>query len=155
MKRTPMIVPFLALSFGCYAQSAQPSATPDEVKYFTFVLMQVASLDHSPDGIRSFGVSFVQQFGLNADEATTVHSAGQTLNAFLQTLRRTQQSIMAGKATLSAADADALSALTTQRQELIASLANQILNSVRPATANLLRAQGGILSGLNAAQGVQ
>jgi uncharacterized protein (DUF885 family) len=145
----------LGMSYGCYAQATQPPATPDELQYLSFMLMEVASIDHSPDAIHNFGGLLVQQFGLSADEAVVIHTAGQTLNSLLQTLRQSQRSIMAGKTALSAADASALAALAAQRQELISTLANQILNSVRPGTANLLRAQGHVLAaGLKAAQGV-
>ena len=53
---------------------------------------------------------------------------------------------MPGRSGLTPADAAALSALDAQREQKIESLANRILNSVRPATAARLRAPGRVLA---------
>ena len=117
--------------------------------------MNVGSIDHSPDAIQSFEALVAKQIGLNSQESAVIHSAGQTLNALLKTLRSSSQSITAGKTTLTPTDGAALAALSAQREQLIVSLANQILNSVRPNVANALRAQGNILATVpNATKGV-
>ena len=51
-----------------------------------------------------------------------------------------------GGGTLSPAASSALSALSAQREALIVSLTNQIVNSVRPETAARLRMAGTIVA---------
>jgi len=68
------------------------------------------------------------------------------LNALLKQINTETRAIIQGKSALSSTDAAALSALTSQREQLIAALSNQILNSVSPATAARLRAPGQMLN---------
>jgi hypothetical protein len=56
------------LSGICLAQTQAP-ATPDELKYFHFMLMNLASLDHSSTSVSAYESSLVLQFGLNSQEA--------------------------------------------------------------------------------------
>lgn len=146
MKLSRYVFVLLTFCCGCYAQGSKAPVTSAELQYFRFVLMNVGSIDHSPDAIQSFEALVAKQIGLNSQESAVIHSAGQTLNALLKTLRSSSQSITAGKTTLTPTDGAALAALTAQREQMIVSLTNQILNSVRSSVANTLRAQGNILA---------
>jgi hypothetical protein len=128
------------------AQTAQPPATAAELKFLRFLLLNVGSLDHSPDAIASYENSLVKQFGLSAQESTAIHSAGQTLNTALAQLRQSTQALVAGKTVLSPTDIATLQSLNAQREQTIESLANQILNSVSAITAARLRTPGHILA---------
>jgi hypothetical protein len=138
---------FVCVCCGCYAQGPQPAATADELRYFRFMLMNVGSIDHSPKAIDAYEASLVKQFGLNTQESAAIHAAGQRLNALLTQLRPSSKAVVNGKKNLSAADATALSALSDQREQLIATLANEILNAVRPETAARLRTPGHMVAG--------
>ena len=136
----------LLLSGVCFAQTSQPPATPDEVRYLRFMLLNVASLDHSPDAIKAYEDSLVKLHGLNAQESAAIHSAGRSLNGLLAQLRQSTRAIVANKTLLSDADKAALDNLDAQREQAIVNLANQVLNSVRAQTATRLRAPGHILA---------
>ncbi|MBZ5728804.1 MAG: hypothetical protein LAP87_27970 [Acidobacteriia bacterium] len=126
----------------------------NDLQYFRFMLTTIAGLDSSPDAVKMVEDSLIQHFGLNDEEFAVVRAAGQQLKPLLQQLRQSSTSIAQGKVSLSAADSAALAALDTQREARIAALSNQILNSVRPATADRLRIPGQVLSrALNSAQG--
>ena len=110
------------------------------------MLMNVGSIDHSPAAVAAYETSLVKQFNLSAQESAVIHSAGQTLNVLLTQLRQQTAAITGGKQTVLSANAKALATLTAQREELIATLANQILNSVSTATAARLRTSGHIVA---------
>jgi hypothetical protein len=135
----------LLVSGACFGQTAQLPATPSELKYLRFLLLNVASLDHSPDAVAAFESSLVLQFGFSTQESAAVHSAGQTMKTTLVQLRQSTQTLVAGKTTLAPGDLTALASLNAQREQAIATLANQILNNVRPITATRLRSPGHIL----------
>jgi len=137
----------LVISSVCFGQAVtQPPATADEVKYLRFLLLSVASLDHSPDAVKSYEDSLVLQFGVSPQESAVIHSAGQTLNTLLAQLRQSTQTLVAGKTVLAPADITALANLNGQREQMIVTLANQILNSVSSTTATRLRAPGNIMA---------
>lgn len=137
---------FVLFCCGCYAQVAQPLATTDELSFFRFMLMNLASLDHSPKAIDAYEASLVKQFGLNTKESATIHAGAQRLNSLLAQLRQSSKATVNGKKDLSSADTTALSALADQRDQLINILANEILNAVRPETAARLRAPGQVVA---------
>jgi hypothetical protein len=126
--------------------AAQPPATPEEIQYLRFLLLNVASLDHSPEAIKSYEDSLVRHFGLNNNESAAIHTAGQTLKPVLAQHRQSSRTIVAGKSVLSPVDSEALANLDAQREQTIVNLANQILNSVSPAVADRLRVPGHILA---------
>jgi hypothetical protein len=97
------------------------------------MLLNVASLDHSPDAIKAYEESLVLQFGLSTQESSAIHSVGQTLNTTLAELRQSTQSLVTGKSTLAPADITALASLNAQREQMVETLANQILNAVSPS----------------------
>ena len=138
---------FLLVSCGCYAQGSQPAATADELQFSRFMLMNVGSIDHSPKAIEMYETSLVKQFGLNTQESAVIHAAGQRLNALLQQLRQQSQAVVRGKSALATQDAVALAALSDQRDQLIATLSNQVLNAVRPEVAARLRTPGHVIAG--------
>ena len=129
------------------AQAPQPLATVDEMQYLRFMLMNLASLDHSPDAIQRFEDGLVKHFGLDKQETTMIRGAANELNGLLKQLRQSSRAIVPGRAGLTPADAAAFSKLGAQREQMIGSLANRLLNSVRPVTAARLRAPGRVLAG--------
>jgi len=135
------------LCCGCYGQNSQAPATASELKFFRYMLMSVASIDHAPQAVAAYEASLTKNFGLTAQESAVIHAAGQQLNTLLKQIRAEEQAITHGKPLLSAADANALANLTSQRDQMIATLSNEILNSVNPATAARLRAPGKMVSG--------
>jgi len=137
------------LAGACLAQSQAP-ATTDQLQYFRFMLMNLASLDHSPSAVTAFGNHLAPQFGLNSQESAQIQSAAQQLATLLLQIRASAATITAGKTVLSDADAASLAALSSQREQLITTLANQILNSVRPETAARLRMPGQIVAAATA-----
>jgi hypothetical protein len=137
----------LFLCSCCHAQGNQAPATPDELQYFRFMLMNVGSIDHSPGAIKNYEDGLVRQFGLNNQESALIHAAGQRLNALLRQLRQSSQSITHGNRNLTGEDGKALQALIDKRDELIQTLSSEILNGVRPAAAGRLRSPGAIVSG--------
>jgi hypothetical protein len=139
-------VVLLLAAGACFAQPPQAPASVDEMQYLRFLLMNIASLDHSPDAIQRFEDGIGKQFGLNKEEAAVIRAAGNELNALLKQLRQSSRAIVPGKSGLTPADSVALSRLAEQREQMIQSLANRILNSVRPVTAARLRAPGPILA---------
>jgi len=132
----------------CRGQTAQPAATPDELKFFQFMLMNLASIDHSPDAVTSYSKLLGRQFGLNDTETGILNSAAVTLRTQLQQIRSSTTNIVSRNQVLSAADRAALQALIINRNQLVQTLANQILNSVRPITATRLRMPGHIMANI-------
>jgi hypothetical protein len=137
----------LLVPLACLAQTTQAPATPDELDYFRYTLMNIASIDHDPAAAKTFEASLVKHLGLNPQEAGVIHGASQELAALLQQLRRSAVRIVGAGKQLTSADTAALSDLTNQREQLIATLANRILNSVRPEVAARLRHPGQFAAG--------
>jgi hypothetical protein len=147
----------LLISGACFAQAPPPPvAAPQQVasfeqmKYLRFILLNVASLDHSPDAIQAFEDHLVLLHGLNAQESLAIQSAGQALKPLLAQLRQAGLAAVAGKQVLSPAGIATLQALNAQREQKIVDLAAQLLSSVRPETAARLKMPGKIM----ASQGV-
>jgi hypothetical protein len=115
---------------------------PSEQEYLRFILLNIASLDHDPEGIKVFERQLVKQFGLNTRESESIHAAGQALKPLLDQNRRTGRTMAAGARALSPSDLAVLQELDAQREQRIAALANQILSEVRPLTADRLTAAG-------------
>jgi hypothetical protein len=130
----------------CAGQTTQAPVNPNELMFFRFMLMSVGSVDHSPEAAAAYEASLVKQFGLSAQELAVIHSAGQQLNVLLKQINTETRAITQGKPALSSADAAALASLTSQREQMITTLSNQILNSVSPTTATSLRAPGQMLN---------
>ena len=131
----------LLFSGACFGQTAQPPATPAELKYLRFLILNVASLDHSPDAIKSYEDSLVLQFGLNPQDSVAIHSAGPNHKYDACPAPAVHQTLVAGKT--------ALRRTISRRSKLQCAaraghrtLANQILNTVTPVTAARLRPPG-------------
>jgi hypothetical protein len=137
---------FALFCFGCFAQATQSPATAEELQFFRFMLMNVASVDHDQGAIEAYESSLVRNFGLNTQESAIIHGAAQRLKALLQQVRRESQRILQGKKAFSEDDAAALKGLIDRREELVATLSNEILNAIRPETAARLRAPGHIVA---------
>jgi hypothetical protein len=141
---------------SCFAASAEKSGLPASChcaaachrrgnKFLRFLLLNIASLDHSPDAIKAYEESLVLQFGLSTQESAAIHSAGQSLNTALAELRQSTKTLVS-KPVLAPADVAELTSLNMQREQTIWTLANQILNSVSATTATRLRSPGHILA---------
>jgi hypothetical protein len=133
----------------CQAQpnlTSPPAVSPQELRYLRFMLINVASLDHDPKAIAAYEDSLVKLHGLSTQDSAVIHSAGQTLHTALAQNRQSANAITAFRTTLLPSDLAALAALDAQREETIATLASQILNTVSPAVALRLRTAGHILS---------
>jgi hypothetical protein len=135
----------VAVCIVLYAQPPPP-VIPEELQYLRFVILNIASLDHSTDAVKSFEDMLVKQLGLNAQESAIIRAAGQSLKPVLAQHRQTARGIVTGKASLTAADRAALAALDTEREQMILDRANQILNTVRGATAGRMKSAGRIAS---------
>jgi hypothetical protein len=147
MKSFQRCVVALLAAGACFAQAPQPPATPDEMQYLRFMMMNLASLDHRPDAIQKFEDGLVKHFGLIQQETAAIRAAANELNALLGQLRQSSRAIVPGRAGLTPADKAAFSQLAAQREQKIESLVNRVLNSVRPETAARLRAPGHLLAG--------
>jgi hypothetical protein len=106
------------------------------------VLLNVGSVDHSPDAVKTFEDAVVKQFRLNAQETAALRAAGQSLNGLLTRHRQITRPIAERKGGPTQADRALLVNLGVEREQLIANLANQLLNTVGPAAAGRLRAPG-------------
>jgi len=133
-------VPVMLLASAICLGQAPP--VPSEQQYLRFILLNIASLDHDPEGIKAFESHLVKQFGLNAQESASIHAAGQALRPLLDQNRRAGRTIAAGKRVLAPGDLAALRDMDAQREQRIAVLASQILSDVRPVTAARLTAAG-------------
>ena len=130
------------ISGVCQAQTPQPPVTADELQYLRFVLLNVGSVEHSPDAVQTFQDAVVKQFRLSAQEAAALRAAGQSLNGLLARHRQMTRPIAERKGGPSQADRALLANLGAECEQLIANLANQLLNTVGPAAAARLRAPG-------------
>ena len=143
MKSIRKVVPLLfAVLFTIGAQQTQSFPTPSELQYFRFILINLASPEHSAETNRLFENGLVKQLGLNDQEKALIHSASQGLTSTMVSLRKSAAEVSAGKTTLSPADSSKLATLNGQLDQAVLQLGTQILNGVRPLTADRLRFQG-------------
>ncbi|MBL8232859.1 MAG: hypothetical protein JNL98_30450 [Bryobacterales bacterium] len=99
----------------CAGQGSQAPASPDEMKYLRFVLMQLGAIDGHPNSRQACEYNLVRQFALSDAEVAALRAAGQELQVLLVQLRQSVRAIPQGRAALSAADKATLRALTAQR----------------------------------------
>lgn len=147
---------FLIIALGTpvgFSQSPQPPPTESELGYFRYILMSVGSPTYARDFVSSVEDAVASQANLNAQEREVVHSAGLSFRAVLEGLNRSASAIAAGKEELSSDDLDALAALRASRDAAVLEIASQILNSVRPETADRLRVPGRIVATATGARG--
>jgi hypothetical protein len=139
------IASILLICSAALAQSQAP-ASANELKYFRYLFRTLGSIDYSSSFIQNFESAVIAQFGLNAQEAAMLDSAGQSFRSVLASTRTSAISILSAKTSLTSADGAALAALKAQQDQMVQTLANQLLNSVRPQTAVRLRAPGDLMS---------
>lgn len=106
-------------------------ATPEELQYFRYLLMTIGSPDYSRDAIDKTEGALAYQFGADAREAGVIHAAGARLRTILTEMR-------------GAGAAAAMAELDARREQAIAELTGQILESIRPETAARMRMPGRI-----------
>lgn len=140
---------FFATCVVAGAQAPQPPASPADLDFFRYLLLTIGSPDYDPAAIQMYEDSLGSLFGLNQKEAAVIHAAGQSFRTTLLQIRQSTNAITRGKTSLSTADQTALSNLVAQREQAVASLANQILTSVTPQTAAQLRVPGKIVGARN------
>jgi hypothetical protein len=136
----------LLVSQVLVAQAAQPPATPQEVEYLRFILLNVASLDHDPKAISSYEDSLVKLHGFSKQDSAALHAAGQTLHALLLQQRQANQALVGTNKSLPASAIAALQKSDKDRERTIVDVANNVLNSVSPEVASRLRAAAHNLS---------
>jgi len=124
----------LALFAGAAALAQSAQVTPNQLHYLRHLLLILGSPDASPNSVSMREHSLAIQFALNAQEVTAIDSAAKQYGALLLKIR---QAVSA-----SPGDQAAMATLISTRQQTEETLANQILTSVRPSTANQLRFVG-------------
>jgi len=82
MRQTKVIrsgcVALLFASISCFAQATiQPPATADHLRFLSFLLERMGSIDHDARGKVHYEDSLVRQFGLNPQEVAVLRAAGQ------------------------------------------------------------------------------
>jgi len=122
----------LLAGVGAFAQSTQ--VTPNQLHYLRHLLLILGSPDASPNSVSMREHSLAIQFALNAQELTAINAAAKQYGALLSKIREAVSA--------SPGDQVAIAALVSTRQQTEETLANQILSSVRPSTANQLRFVG-------------
>jgi hypothetical protein len=149
------------VAFGSASgQPAVSSATADELGYFRFLFMNVASFDNAsdtlktPEHTKSFEQHLTIALGINAQESAVIHAAAAAYGATLQRTAAVRNRITDGKTYLSPSDNAAIASLNAQVESELASQANWLLSSVRPETATRLRVPGHIVAAAQA-KGVQ
>jgi hypothetical protein len=139
------ILPTIAICISGYGQATQAPATPDELNYFRFILLHLGELN-SPSAVATYEAQLARNFALNAQEVAVIDAAARDMASTLGQIRTSLNTITAGKTSLLPSDNAAAAQLSAQREQKIASLANQILNSVRPEAATRLREPGHIVA---------
>jgi len=143
MKRLMIVSTFLLFHFNGDAQSQITTpATPDQVEFLRYVMSSIASPFIDPQVAKMNAADFVILFGLNSQEETVLQTAGQAFATAINNFRSQEDTITTGNKPISEPDRAAISAAATQLNTTVSALANQILASVRPGTANLFRQQG-------------
>jgi hypothetical protein len=121
------------------------AATTQQLDYFRFMLLNLGHLS-DPVAIQRFEKHLSLQFGLNQQEVAQIDSAGHQMRSLLDQIQQSLAAIPPGTAGASPSAATQVANLTAQREAMIATLTNQILSSVRPETAALLRTPGTIVA---------
>jgi hypothetical protein len=124
---------------------AAPPATPEVLDYFRFVLLNLGHLSDAAE-IQHFESHLTIQFGLNQQEVTQIDSAGQQMRTLLMQIQQSLATIAPPGVAPSPSAAAQVANLTAQREAMVATLANQILGSVRPETATRLSKPGYIVA---------
>ena len=132
----------IACCVGAWAQGGQAPATTQELSYFRFMLLNLGHAGSS--SVRQQAEAHLAvQFGLNQEEIGIIDGAAQQMASLIQQANRT---LAATNSSASGPDPATVSTLTVQREQMIVTLAAQILNSVRPETAVQLRSPGHIVA---------
>lgn len=145
----------LTLSSASGQQPIQPLATADEIDLFHSLLISIADPSIDPKMAKQNEIHMVLQYGLNEQEAAAFHSVGQWFASAMNTFRAKRRTILAGKTIPSSADELALAAVSEELEQGIASVTNQLLNSLRPGKAALLRSHSQFVGPATAAARAQ
>jgi hypothetical protein len=137
----------LLLGASRWAEATQAPATAGELTYFKFLLTELAGPLSTPSSVKITEQILAVQFGLNEHELSVIDSARLQMQPVLRQAREATQALVAGKQTLAQSDLAALAAVDTKMDQQIATIANAILNSVRPETAARLRVPGQLVTG--------
>src|SRR5215471_13472975 len=107
-------IAILFVSSICTAQPPQTvaatpvQATTRDLQYVRFIILNIASLDHSSQSIQDYENSLVKLFGLGSQESTAIHNAATNFKPVLSQYRQSAQAIIAGRSALSQSDLAAL-----------------------------------------------
>jgi acyl-coenzyme A thioesterase PaaI-like protein len=132
-------------------QLTPPAATSDEIDFFHYLLISIADPAIDPNMAKQNEVSLVRLYGLNAEEAAAFHAAGERFASAMTDFRNKRRTILAGKVIPNAADEAALTAVSSELEHGIAASTNELLNSLSPGKAVLLRLQGHLIAQTSAA----
>lgn len=134
----------------CCVLSAQQSTQPlpptqYQIKFIRHLLVSIGNSDRDPNISKMNIDGIVLLYGLNEQEAAAIEMAGRSFTSALTSFQRSRTAVVSGKETLTEADNASIMALSSKLDETVRSLASQILTSVRPERATLLRLQGDLL----------
>jgi hypothetical protein len=134
---------------------AQPAATPEQLGYLRYVLTTLANPMFDQRFIKAQEEPLIiASWELNVQEAASFRAAVQSMSVVFQDVQQRRRAIVAGKTTLSPNDQAAIVALNGQLEGTVTTLANQILNSVRPEIAARLRRASEIVANATNKTGV-
>jgi hypothetical protein len=124
------VIPLLALQ-----AQGQPPLTKAQLVYYDYVLMTLSNLDLTSHTLQVYENGVAAQFGLNSQELSTMHAIVQDLRNTLQQIRQSEKALAGSQS--SALDRQTLlTGLRAQRSQAVETLANRLMNSVRPEVAN-------------------
>jgi hypothetical protein len=134
-------VAFCATSL--FAQNAPP-LTPGDLRFFRFVLDDLASHDHTDATRKARSAVLQRQFGLDDQEWAVVAQEVGTYTVSLRQLEDASKRQLGNRSHFNLDDARALEALERQKDELVRNSAAQILSKMRPISVARLQAPGKI-----------
>lgn len=129
------------------ALAQQPNQEPpNHVAFVRHILTSIADPSHDPAICKMNEQAVVSLYGLNEQEAPSLHSTGQSFAAAIRAFRDQEATLLAGKTTLTDSDRASVASLSSQLDQTVASFIVQLLNSLRPQTATRLRQQADLVA---------
>jgi hypothetical protein len=132
-------------SCSLVAQAVSPALSRTELLYFRGILERVANPNLGPSRTLPVENGIDTMFHFDTSEAAVFHSVVTQYSAFLSTALKTERALIS-KGALSVADQSTIASINTQRDQLVMTLTTQLLTSVRPLTAQLVRSYSGAMN---------
>ena len=149
IRNKPATLALLSLFWIVSSYAQAPSIAPlnpDELNFFRHLLITIGDPAHDPQMLKMNEDALATLYGLNQQEVSALHSAGLAFRLAIQIFRAEKAAITAGKATLAHQDVVAISAISSQLDHAVTNITNQMLRSIRPERAHLLRLQGNLVA---------